>query len=272
MCLFYSFIQDFFIMKLLSAKYCARHWIGSKLYSLFLNPNLLLLLFSLLANGIICPFISFNNLLSNYSMLSLLTGREDEIVSKMGPCLEGIYILMEEIDSKQAIMFKCLKWNSESDDGFFSLLYALHSIFSATPHRASHDVNLLGTSCIPRGPCVLSRTALLQLLSSSLLIPPAGLLTSLPNSPSIFKQAKFSFWEFFLFPYPRQNTNSSWPSLMWFRHIYLAAFSSFFPFLFAPVFLSTAGLFVQSRHYMLSFLPLHLCSSLLVHFVLFRAV
>lgn len=42
-------------------------------------------------------------------MLSLLTGREDEIVNKMGPCLEGIYILMEEIDSKQAITFKCLK-------------------------------------------------------------------------------------------------------------------------------------------------------------------
>lgn len=85
-------------MKLLSAKYYARSWNGSKLYLLLLNPNLLLLLLSLLANGIICPFISFNNLLSNYSMLSTLTGMEDEIVNKMGPCLKGIYTLMEEID------------------------------------------------------------------------------------------------------------------------------------------------------------------------------
>lgn len=31
-------------------------------------------------------------------MLSTLTGMEDEIVNKMGPCLKGIYTLMEEID------------------------------------------------------------------------------------------------------------------------------------------------------------------------------
>lgn len=82
--------------------------------------------------------------------------------------------------------------------------------------------------------------------------PPNHLL----DSPSIFKQAKFSFSKFFPFPYMRKNTNSSWPSLMWFRHICPASFSSLFPFLFAPVFLGSTGLFAQRRHYMLSFLSL----------------
>ena len=93
----------------------------------------------------------------------------------------------------------------------------------------------------------------------------------LPNSsPSIFKQAEF-FPEFFSFPYPGQNTDSSWPSLMWFRHIHPASFSSLFPFLFAPIFLSSTGPFIQRRHYM-SFLSLPVCSSLLVHFVSSRAI
>lgn len=148
---------------------------------------------------------------------------------------------------------------------------SLHLLSHTTQNQPWHQP--LGYLLYIWGFSVLSPTALVQLHSISLLIPPAGLLTSLPNSsPSISKQAEFFFSKFFLFPYPRQNTNSSWPLLMWFRHISAASFSSFFPFLFAPVFLGSTGLFVQRRHYMLSFLPLHMCSSLLVHFVFSRAI
>lgn len=45
-------------------------------------------LFSLLANGCIHPFILFKNLLSNYSILSTVTGTGDKMVNKVGPCLQ----------------------------------------------------------------------------------------------------------------------------------------------------------------------------------------
>lgn len=148
---------------------------------------------------------------------------------------------------------------------------SLHLLSHSTQNQSWHQP--LGYPVYMGGSSALCPTALVQGHRISLLIPPAGLLTSLPDSsPSVSKQAEFFFTKFLLFPYPRQNTNSPWPLLMWFRHIYPASFSSFFPLLFAPVFLGSPGLFVQRRHCVWSFLPLHMCSSLLVHFVFSRAI
>lgn len=91
-------------------------------------------LFSVLANGCIHPFILFKNLLSNYSILSTVTGMGDKMVNKVGPCLQ------------RQLQCKCLKENPWCDDEFLTFLYQLHCTFSATRHRTSQSSQC--TSCI----------------------------------------------------------------------------------------------------------------------------
>lgn len=112
----------------------------------------------------------------------------------------------------------------------------------------------------------------------SLLVSLAGHLTSHPNSTSTFKQTNndnVSFHLLTVLSVPIIQGKIQSPLgvqalLIWFRHmqLYFLILTSPFP----PLFCSSIELIVHRIHYTSSFLPLNMCSSLLVHFVSWRAI
>lgn len=150
----------------------------------------------------------------------------------------------------------------------------LHSTFSATPQRTSQSpkIYLVALSSM-WVPLLSTHTILAQALSISLLVSLAHLLTSLPNSTSIFKKTdndnvSFPLHTLFsvLIIQGKVQTPYGVQALLDLIQAYPALFSHL-AFLFPPLFCSSTELIGHRMHYTWSFLPLNIYCFLVVHFV-----